>query len=109
MKALVKRFFLKYIFTVHVPSELCINTIVFNSRFGDNAIRMPKNFSLSIPGDLAFERIPPLHYVEYREKINTLTKSDYDNILKSNKMFFRKTETGISDSLMNQIDVIREQ
>jgi hypothetical protein len=101
--------FLRYISTAYVPSELCINSIVFNSEFGNNAIIMPKNFSLSIPGDVAFERISPLHYLEYREKMNTLVKSDYDTILKSNKIFIRKAETGISDSLLDLIDISREE
>jgi hypothetical protein len=101
--------FLRYISTAFVPDELCINTIVFNSRFGNNAIRMPKNFALSLPGDVAFEKLSPLQYLEYREEMKTLVESDYNNILKSNKMFCRKTETGVSDSLMDQIDRMREQ
>jgi len=100
--------FLRYISTVFMPSELCINTIVFNSRFANNAIKMPRNFALSIPGDISFERISPLHYLEYRDKMKTLVADDFDKILKSNKMFFRKAETGISDSLMDRIDRLRE-
>ena len=100
--------FLRYISTAFVPDELCIHTIVFNSKFGENAIRMPKNFALSIPGDIAFERVSPLQYLEYRGQMQTLTESHYDNILKSNKMFFRKAETGKSDSLMDRIDRMRE-
>ena len=69
---------------------------------------MPKNFALSIPGDIAFERLSPLQYLEYRDQMKTLVDADYNNILKSNKMFFRKAETGISNSLMDQIDRIRE-
>jgi|SRR6185312_1628119 len=101
--------FLRYLSTAHVPIELCINTIVFNSSFANNAIRMPKNFALSLPGDVAFEKLSPLHYLEYRDKIKTFVAADYENILKSNKMFCRKTETGVSDSLMDQIDRMREQ
>ncbi len=69
---------------------------------------MPMNFALSIPGDISFERIAPMHYLEYRDKIKTFAEVDYVNIIKSNKLFFRKAETGTSDSLMNQIDRIRE-
>ncbi len=101
--------FLKYISTSFVPDELCINTIVFNSRFATNAIKMPKNFAISLPGDIAFERLSPLHYLQYREQMKTMVEADLDNILKSNKMFIRKAETGISDSLMDRIDRMREQ
>lgn len=68
---------------------------------------MPKNFALSLPGDIAFERLSPLQYLEYRDQMETLVEADYDKIIKSNKMFFRKAETGISDLLMDQIDRIR--
>ncbi|MEO6682869.1 MAG: beta-1,6-N-acetylglucosaminyltransferase [Ginsengibacter sp.] len=101
--------FLRYISTTFVPDELCIHTIVFNSRFADNAIRMPKNFALSLPGDSAFEKLSPLQYLEYRDQMKILVEADFENIIKSNKMFFRKSETGISDSLLDQIDRIREQ
>ena len=101
--------FLRYISTVFAPDELCINTIVFNSRFAENAIRMPKNFALSIPGDIAFERIAPLHYLKYTNQMNILEEADYENIINSNKLYFRKAESGISDSLLDQIDRIREQ
>lgn len=100
--------FLSYISTAFIPDELCINTVVFNSKFADNAIRMPRHFALSIPGDIAFETIAPLHYLEYRDQIKTFVETDYDKILISNKMFLRKAETGISDSLMDQIDRMRE-
>lgn len=101
--------FLRYLSTAHVPIELCINTLVFNSRFGDNAMRIPKNFALSLPGDVAFEKLAPLHYLEYRDRINVFTLADYPKILRSNKMFIRKTETGISDSLMDLIDETRNR
>lgn len=101
--------FLRYISTAYAPDELCINTIVFNSKFGKNAIRMPKNFALSIPGEIAFEKLSPLHYLNYKEKMYTLTECDYEKIVLSNKMFFRKAETGISDILLDKIDRMREQ
>ena len=39
--------------------------------------------------------------------MKTLVEAYYYNILKSNKMFFRKAETGISDLLMYKIDRIK--
>jgi hypothetical protein len=50
------------------------------------------------------EDYTPLTYIEYGEEIKILTEADYDAILKSGKMFCRKTITGRSDKLMDMID-----
>ncbi|MGD0229335.1 MAG: beta-1,6-N-acetylglucosaminyltransferase [Syntrophorhabdales bacterium] len=100
--------FLKYMKTAYAPSELCINTIVFNSEFGKNAIRIAKDYDKGLEGYEAFEKISLIHYVVYKEKVYSLDDSDFSNILNSHKMFFRKAETGISDKLMDRIDELRE-
>lgn len=103
-----ERKFLKYMKTAFTPSELSVNTIVFNSEFGENAIRMAKDYDKGLEEYEAFERLSPIHYMVYKEKVYSLAYSDLNNILDSQKMFFRKAETGISDELMDQIDELRE-
>jgi len=101
--------FLRYMKTAYAPSELCINTIVFNSVFGRNAIHIAKDYDKDVEKHIAFERISPIHYLIYKEKVYPLTENDLDDIINSKKMFFRKAETGVSDKLMELIDELRNE
>jgi hypothetical protein len=90
----------KYFRSAFVPSELCIQTIVFNSPFAANAMLTTGVY----PG---LDKLTPLHYIDYHGAIKQLTKEDLPALLESGKMFCRKVVTGISDELKEKIDEIR--
>jgi len=84
------------------PSELCIHTIVFNSKFSKKALRFKgKKYE-------GLSSLTPLHHINYHNSIKIFTEEDYQTLLESNKMFFRKASTGISDSLLDRIDLQRK-
>ena len=87
----------KYFKTSFVPSELMIQTIVCNSPFSKYANILIKN-------DLRYEELCSLHYEIYDKKIKVFTVDDYDEIIHSNKLFFRKAYSGISDNLIKKIN-----
>lgn len=87
--------------TCFAPDEMMIQTIVFNSSFAKHAII----FEGEYPG---LPKLTPLHYIEYGEEIKTYQEADFEKLIKSGKMFFRKARTGISDSLLDRIDIYRQ-
>lgn len=89
-----------YFKTCFVPSELCIQTIVFNSSFKREALLHEGSYP-GLPG------MTPLHYVEYGKTVKTLTAEDLPVLRESGKMFCRKVVSGASDKLVGEIDRIR--
>lgn len=89
-----------YFKTCFVPSELCIQTIVFNSPFKREALLYKGDY----PG---LSGLTPLHYMEYRKTVKILTTEDLPVLRQSGKMFCRKVVSGISDKLVGEIDRIR--
>lgn len=89
--------FVHYFNTSFCPSETIWQTIAFQSPFAPRCILSEGAFT-------RLEDYTPLTYIEYGEEIKILTEADYDAILKSGKMFCRKTITGRSDKLMDMID-----
>ena len=81
---------------------MLIQTIVFNSKFADNAILYKGNY----PGLVG---LTPLHYIEYDGEIKTYTEGDFELLMKSGKMFVRKLKSGISDGLIDMLNKIRKQ
>jgi hypothetical protein len=90
----------KYFRSAFVPSELCIQTIVFNSPFAANAMLTTGAY----PG---LDKLTPLHYIDYHGAIKQLTAADLPALLKADKMFCRKVVTGTSDELKELIDGVR--
>ncbi len=90
----------RYFRTAFVPSELCVQTIVYNSPFGQSAMLYKGNF----PG---LVRLTPLHYLFYQGSVKKLTLDDWQMLCESNKMFCRKVVTGLSDKLVAEIDAAR--
>lgn len=90
----------KYFKTALAPDELMIQTVVFNSPFSKNAIIYEGVY----PGLVG---LTPLHYIEYDGYIPVWTESDFEKLIKSNKMFCRKVMTGRSDKLIEMIDDYR--
>lgn len=86
-----------YFKTCFVPSELCIQTIVFNSPFADRA-------QLHTEAYQGLFALTPLHYIMYGKEIKTMTLEDLPALRQSGKMFCRKVVTGASDSLVKALD-----
>lgn len=92
--------FKDYFYHSFVPSELCIQTIVFNSPFASNAILHKGEY----PG---LAKLTPLHYINYGKCIKILTEEDYITLKKSGKMFCRKVVYNVSDKLVQLINYSR--
>lgn len=88
---------MNYFKTSFTPDEMCIQTIVFNSPFAQNAILHEGEY----PG---LEKLTPLHYINYGKCIKILTEEDYITLKNSNKMFCRKVVSGTSDKLVQLIN-----
>lgn len=89
-----------YFKTSFVPSELCIQTIVFNSPFGAHALLYEGEYQ-------GLWKLTPLHYILYDGSIKTLTLDDGSILQDCGKMFCRKVVSGLSDALVAQIDARR--
>lgn len=94
---------IKYFKYSFVPEEFTIPTIIFNSKFGKYAY-VYKNEQYEGLLSLAM-----LHQFDYGKEIKIYTENDYNKIIKSNKVFCRKVKTGISDKLLEMIDVFRKK
>jgi hypothetical protein len=92
---------MKYFKSSFVPSEMVIQTIIFNSEFSKNAILAPGEYK-------GLSNLTPLHYIEYGDSIKIFEEADYDTLLMSDKMFFRKASSGISDKLLDKVDRYRK-
>lgn len=90
---------MKYFKTSYIPSENVVNTIVLNSSYKKNVII--HNEDKNYPG---LEALTPLHYTSYRDSIKIYILEDWDELMKANKMFFRKARTGVSDSLIEKLE-----
>lgn len=91
--------YFKYSFA---PDEMFIQTIVFNSKFKNNAILHEGDY----PGLVG---LTPLHYLQYNGAISTYDLTDIETLYESGKMFFRKAVSGKSDSLLDEIDKRRKE
>lgn len=89
-----------YFKTALAPDELMIQTIVFNSPYSKNAILHEGAY----PGLVG---LTPLHYIEYTSSIAVYTEKDLEKLVNSGKMFCRKVQSGVSDMLMDMIDMKR--
>lgn len=85
-----------------VPSEMCIQTLVFNSPFAGKAIRYDGAYR-------GLHALTPLHYIEYGKCIKLLTADDWPRLRKSGKMFARKVVSGHSDALVSLINAERTE
>ena len=98
------RLLTKYFNHSFVPSEMVVNTIVMNSEYKSKTVKcvddsiFPGLFSLT-----------PLHHIVYGRGIKTYKLEDLQELLDSGKMFFRKAQTGFSDTLIARIDELRDE
>lgn len=86
-----------YFKTSFVPSELCIQTIVFNSPFAARAQLHTEEYG-------GLFTLTPLHYIIYGKEIKTMTLDDLPALKQSGKMFCRKVVSGSSDALVEQLN-----
>ncbi len=92
-----------YFRTTFVPSELCIQTLVFNHPvFAPAALLTTGDY----PGLTA---LTPLTYINYGAQIKVLTLADLATLKASDKPFCRKVVTGVSDALADAIDAERSE
>ena len=87
----------RYFRTSFVPSELCVQTLVFNSPFASKAMLYEGEY----PG---LSGLTPLHYIQYGHSIKILTEADWPVLQACGKMFCRKMASGTSDALREKID-----
>lgn len=87
-----------------VPSEMVVNTIVMNSKYKNNSVTHDDGDPYK---GLAY--LTPLHYIVYGKSIKTYRLEDIQELLSSGKMFFRKARTGVSDTLLERIDTLRNE
>jgi hypothetical protein len=90
----------RYFKTCFIPSELCIQTIVFNSPFAPHALLYKGRY----PG---LAKLTPLHHIVYGESIKTMTSDDLPMLKQSGRMFCRKVVSGESDTLVEAIEAGR--
>lgn len=87
----------KYFKTSYAPDELLIPTIVFNSKFAQNAMPISnENYN--------FKNLTPLHYLNYTDCIWSYDENDFDTIMNSRKVFVRKVVSGKSEKLIEMIN-----
>lgn len=79
-----------------IPEELVIPTIVFNSSFRDEATLFH-----DYPG---LQGLSAITYFEYGQSIKVFTADDFQTLRDSGKMFARKFQSSISDSLIKLLN-----
>ena len=83
------------------PSETCIHTIIFNNPFYKEKADLHKGNYTTL------KALTPLHHIEYDPIIKVWKADDFDELMKSEKMFARKFETETSGELLDIIDKVR--
>lgn len=95
--------FEKYFKYAYTPDELMIQTAFFNSTYTQHGIIYPP-----CKKGPYLKQVTLLHYIEYGSAIKIFRYEDFDTLIKSGKMFFRKAQTGQSDQLLDAIDIYRK-
>lgn len=91
--------FERYFRHSYTPDELLYTTLIMNSPFAGQATVFREKLN---PGGLP--ALTQLHYIEYTDKIAVYSLADYDKLKASGKMFVRKLQSGISDTLVARLD-----
>lgn len=77
-------------------AETMIQTIAFNSDYKSRCIEYDGPY----PG---LDALTPMHFIDYEPVIKVMDETDYERLIKSNKMFTRKLLSVKSDSLVKLI------
>lgn len=83
---------------VQFPDEEYFHTIVHNSKFKYNCNKYDE------PEKRWLVNWRNLHYFEYPKEIVVFEKKDLDKLLARKELFCRKVRSGISDTLLDEID-----
>jgi hypothetical protein len=92
--------YFKYSF---VPSEMVVQTIVFNSEFSRETI------PYAYDDYKGLITLAPLHHFIYNGSIKIFEEPDFQSLVDSGKMFCRKTLSGKSDKLVTLLERHKEQ
>lgn len=95
--------FARYFKTAFAPSELCVQTIVFNSPYRDRAILKPG------PAYKGLWELTPLHHIRYGKQIAVMGPADIDEIAGKPKMFVRKLSSRSSGDLYDLLERLRTE
>lgn len=93
--------YFKYVFA---PDETYFQTIVFNSIISENTFS-----SGAEPEKRGLTNWRNLHYFEYGNSIKIFDENDYETLVNSGCLFFRKATTEKSTSLLDKIDKLHMQ
>lgn len=88
--------YFKYSFA---PDELVIPTIVYNSAFAARTLGQRHEYK-------GLVTLSPVTHFWYGKQIKVLDGGDYDELIRSGKMFGRKFQTGRSEELMDRLSVV---
>ncbi len=80
------------------PSETVIHTIIFNNPYYAAKADLHKGSYKSLSA------LTPLHHIVYDPIIKVWTIDDYDELIESGKMFARKFETTLSNTLIERLE-----
>lgn len=89
------RTMVKFFKKTYAPDELVIPTIILNSKFAKKEYITP-NYNFA---ELAY-----LHYLTYKDYMWSFDENDYDQLMKSGKLFARKFISNKSEKLIERID-----
>ena len=90
---------MNYFKTSYIPSENVVNTIIMNSSYRNRC----SHYVEDLPS-CALDALTPLHYILYKGSIKVYQLQDWEELMATDRMFFRKALTGISDSLVERIE-----
>lgn len=88
---------MKYFKYSFVPEEYVIPTIIFNSKYKNQATEWKDSYK-------GLNRLSALEEFHYGDAIKVYTETDFGYLVSCGKMFARKLETGKSDKLMDLLD-----
>lgn len=91
--------FNKYMQHVQFPDEEYFHTIVHNSDYKYECHMYDE------PERRWLVNWRNLHYFEYPKEIKVVTEADFDKIMVEDALFVRKVRSGVSDALLDKIDV----
>lgn len=98
--------FRKYFYYSWAPDELMIATILFHSPYAEKTIEYNREKPKT------FDDLSVLTYLEYNPQdgstVNLLDIKDYEKIVRSDRLFFRKAVSGKSEGLIEMIDKYRK-
>jgi len=84
---------------VQFPDEEYFHTIVHNSPYKQRCLKYDE------PVERWLVNWRNLHYFDYPREITVLTEKYYERIMADGALFARKVQTGISDALLDMIDL----